>query len=62
MKNTMRKNLLNWCDLVSISKKLMFYIFGVEINVLHIWSGKNFRPTDILHIFTKFWFGVFQIS
>ena len=26
---TMRKNLLNWCNLVSISKKLMFYIFGV---------------------------------
>ena len=23
--NTMRRNLLNWCNLVSISKKLMFY-------------------------------------
>jgi hypothetical protein len=26
---TMRRNLLNWCNLVSISKKLMFYAFGV---------------------------------
>ena len=26
---TMRRNLLNWCNLVSISKKLMFYVFGV---------------------------------
>ena len=26
---TMRRNLLNWCNLVSISKKSMFYIFGV---------------------------------
>jgi hypothetical protein len=26
--NNMRKNLLNWCNLVSISKKLMFYAFG----------------------------------
>ena len=26
---TMRRNLLNWCNLVSISKKLMLYIFGV---------------------------------
>ena len=23
---TMRRNILNWCDLVSISKKLMFYV------------------------------------
>ena len=29
VKNTMRKNLLNWCNLVSIGKKLMFYVFGV---------------------------------
>ena len=27
--HTMRTNLLNWCDLVSISKKLMFYVFGM---------------------------------
>ena len=26
---TMRRNLLNWCNLVSISKKLMFCVFGV---------------------------------
>ena len=26
---TMRRNLLNWCNLVSISKKLMFYVVGV---------------------------------
>ena len=26
---TMRRNVLNWCNLVSISKKLMFYVFGV---------------------------------
>ena len=25
---TMRRNLLNWCNLLSIRKKLMFYIFG----------------------------------
>ena len=25
----MRRNVLNWCNLVSISKKLMFYEFGV---------------------------------
>ena len=25
----MRRNLLNWCNLVSISKKLMFSVFGV---------------------------------
>ena len=25
----MRRNLLNWCNLVSISKKLRFYVFGV---------------------------------
>ena len=25
----MRKNLLNWCNLVSISKELRFYVFGV---------------------------------
>ena len=25
----MRRNLLNWCYLVSISKKLRFYVFGV---------------------------------
>ena len=25
----MRKNLLNWCNLVSINKKLRFYVFGV---------------------------------
>ena len=24
----MRRNLLNWCNLVSISKKLMFWVFG----------------------------------
>ena len=29
VKFTMRRNLLNWCNLVSISKKLRFYIFGV---------------------------------
>ena len=27
--STMRRNLLNWCNLVSIDKKLMFYVFGV---------------------------------
>ena len=27
--HTMRRNLLNWCNLVSISKKLMFYVFWV---------------------------------
>ena len=27
--NTMRRNLLNWCNLVSISKKFRFYVFGV---------------------------------
>ena len=27
--HTMRRNLLNWCNLVSISKKLRFYVFGV---------------------------------
>jgi hypothetical protein len=27
--STMKRNLLNWYDLVSISKKLMFYVFGV---------------------------------
>ena len=26
---TMRINLLNWCNLVSISKKVVFYAFGV---------------------------------
>ena len=26
---TMRRNLLNWCNLVSISKKLRFYVLGV---------------------------------
>ena len=26
---TMRRNLLNWCNLVSISKKLRCYVFGV---------------------------------
>ena len=26
--NTMRRNLLNWCNLVSISKKLMFTYLG----------------------------------
>ena len=26
---TMRRNLLNWCNLVSIGKKLRFYVFGV---------------------------------
>ena len=30
---TMRRNLLNWCNLVSISKELRLYV--------HIWSGKN---------------------
>ena len=30
----MRRNLLNWCNLVSISKKLMFYILGVVRIVL----------------------------
>ena len=25
----MRRNLLNWCKLVSISKKLMFYVLGL---------------------------------
>ena len=27
--DTMRKNILNWCDLVSISKNVVFYVFGV---------------------------------
>ena len=27
--NTMRTNLLNWCNLVSISKTVVFYAFGV---------------------------------
>ena len=27
--NTMRKNLLNWCNLVSISKNVVFYAFLV---------------------------------
>ena len=26
---TMRRKILNWCNLVSISKKLMFYVLGV---------------------------------
>ena len=29
LENTMRKNLLNWCNLVSISKNVVFYTFGV---------------------------------
>ena len=29
LKFTMRRNLLNWCDLVSIGKKLRFYVVGV---------------------------------
>ena len=27
LQNTMRKNLLNWCNLVSISKNVLFYAF-----------------------------------
>ena len=26
---TVRRNLLNWCNLVSIGKKLRFYVFGL---------------------------------
>ena len=29
LQNDMKSNLLNWCNLVSISKKLRFYVFGV---------------------------------
>ena len=29
LRYTLRRNLLNWCNLVSISKKLRFYVFGV---------------------------------
>ena len=36
MCNTMRKNLLNWCNLVSISKKLMFSVFGAARIFLYL--------------------------
>ena len=32
----MRRNLLNWSDLVSISKKSMFYVFGGSKNLIII--------------------------
>ena len=38
MTYTMRRNLLNWCNLISISKKLMFYVFGVVRIYLLIFS------------------------
>ena len=33
---TMRRNLLIWCNLVSISKKIMFYVLGVVRIYLHL--------------------------
>ena len=33
LESTMRRNLLNWCKLVPINKKLMFYV--------HVWGNKN---------------------
>ena len=36
---TMRRNLLNWCNLVSDSEKVRFYVF---------WSGKNLLIANLL--------------
>ena len=49
--NTIRRNILNWCNLVSISKKLSFYVF----RVVRIYKKKKKKNLDekICNLFLK---------
>ena len=49
---TMRRNLLNWCNLVSISKKLMFYIYWL-VKFIYSEKATKFCKISTLNLTTS---------
>ena len=57
---TMRRNLLNWCNLVSIIKKLRFYVFGLVRIIQLIYYKKKIMIKNSKLKFSEYIYAKYQ--